>query len=94
MISILAAAVPDQLTSITTTFTTSNLKVMFDWTALATLNANGAAVSEYRVTFLNKLNNAYETNTACDGTDGGIISATACEVLMTEFISNQGYVGG
>ena len=82
--TITASTVPEQLDPATTAHSGSS--VVVSWPA--TPSDRGAAVSAYRVKFLESDGVTYTESSACDGASATPFTSRSCTVAMTVFTSS------
>jgi len=86
IVTIMAAAVPDQLAAVTTSL--SGTGVQFTWAV--TPNDHGSPVTEYRVKF-KQFDSSYVLNpTDCDASTNPVFTDLKCTVPMATFTSTYG----
>lgn len=80
-LSVMAGAVPDQLSAVTTSLTAGGL-LQIDWNP--TSNDHSLSVTEYLVAIKDDDSATYTAHADCDGTSGTVVSNTLCTVTMSD----------
>lgn len=83
---------PSQVSAVTVSQASLSTSVSISWTAASN---NGNGVSEYEVQILDRTSSTYvEYPTLCDGSLTAVIAALSCDISMSDFITNLGYLAG
>ncbi len=88
VLSIVAATVPDQMDTVTTSIDSSTGGVIIAWNEPS---LNSGAILSYSIEIANGANTTWTASASCDGSDATIKSLRTCTIPMSELTSTYAY---